>query len=95
MTIRGIIQVLGAVVGISALWWVVDEIGDRREAKVLARINAAIEATNADTRAANTLEDKIAAVQEAAREKALADVAKLKGRHIMTAEEAASLNEVQ
>ena len=95
MTTRGVLQVLSTIGALGALWWCVDAIGDRREAKVLARINAAIEATNVDTRAHNALEDKIAAVQEAARSKALEDAKKLRGRHILTDEEAAALGAIQ
>lgn len=55
-------------------WWLVDEIGDRREAKVYHRINQAIENVNVKIRASNSLEDKVAALAEAARERALAEV---------------------
>ncbi len=92
MTLRGILQVASALGALTALWWLVDVIGDRREAKVLARIHAAIEATNVETRGANTLEEKLAVVQEATRQKALDEASKLKGRHILTEVEAAALN---
>ena len=53
--------------------FLVDAIGDRREAQVWARINGAIEKTNVDVRRFNDLDDKIAAVQYETRLKALAE----------------------
>lgn len=56
------------------LFWLVDEIGDRREAKVYRRINQAIESVNVKIRASNSLEDKVAALAEATRDKALSEI---------------------
>lgn len=95
MTLRGTLQVAAVLGGLASLWWLVDLIGDQREAKVLARINAAIEKTNVDVRAFNELDDKIAAIQEEARRKALDDTAGHRGRLLLTAEEAAALNKVR
>lgn len=88
------LKVAGWVAGAAFLFWLVDEIGDRREAKVYRRINAAIEKTNVDVRHLNTLDEKMAAVAEDARAKALAGV-KASGRLGATAEEAASLSRVR
>ena len=95
MTLRGSLQVLSVLAGLASLWWLVDLIGDRREAKVLARINAAIEKTNVDVRAFNALDDKISAIQEDARRKALEAAGKHRGRLLLTAEEADALSKVQ
>ena len=95
MTLRGAIQVVAWLGGLASLWWAIDFIGDQREAKVLARINAAIEKTNVDVRALNALDDKLAAIQEDARRKALEEAGKLNGRHLLTAEEAAALSKVR
>lgn len=66
---------VGAWVACAAfLFWVVDEIGDRREAKVYRRINAAIEKTNVDVRHLNSLDEKMSAIAEDARQKALAGI---------------------
>lgn len=56
------------------LFWLVDEIGDRREAKVYRRINAAIEKTNVDVRHLNSLDEKMHAIAEDARIKALSSI---------------------
>jgi hypothetical protein len=69
-----IAKLIGAAAIAAGLFWIVDEIGDRREAKVYRRINQAIENVNVKIRASNSLEDKVAALAEAAREKALAEV---------------------
>jgi hypothetical protein len=95
ITLRGALQVGAFLAGLAALWWLVDLIGDQREAKVYARINAAIERTNVDVRAFNALDDKIAAIQDDARRKALDDALKLKGRFTLTDEEAAALRKLQ
>ena len=72
MTLRGILQV-GAVLGtLVSLWWLVDLIGDRREAKVHARYVAAAKATNLDLKAFNTEDERVAAVSEEIRRKAVA-----------------------
>ena len=95
MTLRGVLQVAAALGGLASLWWLVDVIGDRREAKVLARINAAIEKTNVDVRALNALDDKISAIQEDARRKALESAGQHRGRLLLNAEEAEALGKVQ
>lgn len=59
------------------IWYVFDTVGDAREARgearVITRVNAAIEKVNAEAAKAGELEDKVAAVAEASRQKALAD----------------------
>lgn len=66
-----VIYAVAAAAGIGILMWAYDAIGDQREQKVWGKINAAIEKTNVDVRRFNTLDDKIAAIAKAAREKAL------------------------
>lgn len=67
-----------AGLGIAAgLWYVADAIGDAREAKVYAKIDRAIESTNAEIDKTLTLDEKIAAVAEAARQKALSNALRL------------------
>ncbi len=61
-----------AVLGVLAAgWYVVDAIGDQREQKVWDKINKAIEKTNVDVSKQSELDDKIAAIAEAARQKAI------------------------
>ncbi len=60
------------ILGGWAVWYVVDEIGDRREAKVWRQINAAMHDTNERLRRGNTEEEKNAALAEAERLKAIA-----------------------
>lgn len=57
--------------------WLVDAIGDQREAKVWGEINAALERTNAKIDAQANLDEKIAQVAEQARKKALEEALKL------------------
>lgn len=67
-----------AVLGALAVgYWIFDAIGDQREAKVWASINAAIDKTNADIDKQLSLDERIAAVAEAARKKALDNALKL------------------
>jgi len=61
----------------AAVWWVADAIGDAREAKIYARIDRAIESTNAEIDKRLTLDERVAAVAEAARAKALSDALRL------------------
>lgn len=68
-----IIYTVLAAAGIGVLIWAFDAIGDQREQKVWKKINAAIEATNADVRQFNDLDGKIRAVAEQARQKGLAE----------------------
>lgn len=88
-----IAKLIGAAAIAAVLFWIVDEIGDRREAKVYRRINAAIEKTNVDVRHLNTLDEKMSAIAEDARQKALSGV-KPSDRKA-TAEEAAQLTKVR
>ena len=96
MTLRGVLQV-GTVLGaLAALWWIVDLIGDRREAQVHARYAAAAAATNLDLAAYNTNDEKVAAVSEALRAKAVADAGAARGPGCpATAEQAKALNGIK
>lgn len=78
MTLRGIISVLAGLIGMASLWWLIDAIGDRREAKVHARYVAAAKATNLDLSAFNSEDERVAAVAQALRDKAVADAGNLK-----------------
>jgi hypothetical protein len=69
-----IAKLVGAAVIAAGLFWLVDEIGDRREAKVYRRINQAIEKTNVDVRHLNSLDEKMHAIAEDARMKALSSI---------------------
>lgn len=67
-----------AIVGIAAASWVVfDAIGDAREARVWARINAAIEKTNSDIDQQLDLDEKVALVAQKARDKAFDDAKRI------------------
>lgn len=88
MTLRGIIQGLTAIGAIGALYWLVDVIGDRREAKVHARYAAAAKATNLDLQRFNTEDEKVAAVAEALRQKALDDAKGIGPACVVTQEQA-------
>lgn len=72
-----VIRTVAVVIVAIGLFWLVDAIGDQREAKVWASINAAIEKTNADIDKQLSLDDRIAQVAEAARKKALANAISL------------------
>lgn len=88
------LALIGVVLG--CLYWVVDEIGDRREAKVWRKINAAIEKTNVDVRSFNELDEKIAAIAEDARKKALASARQVAaGRCPASAEQAQALSRIR
>ena len=87
-----------AVVGmlLTGGYYIADKIGDLREEQVWAKINAAIEKTNAEINKANTLDDQIAQVAEDARRKALATVAKLPDNQCKASDSVAnSLSEVR
>ena len=86
--------VVAGGLGVGA-FWLVDAIGDRREAKVWAKINKAIDATNVDVRAHNSLDDKIAAIAEDARQKATAQANGLGGSCPATKEQAEALSRIR
>jgi hypothetical protein len=89
------LKLAGWAAGAAFLFWLVDEIGDRREAKVRAEYDQAIVETNADIGELNTAESKIAAVAAAARATALAEAAKAKGgKHPASQEQADALNRI-
>ena len=75
--------------------WLVDAIGDRREAKVHARYAAAAEATNIDVRAFNSEDERVSAIAEALREQALAKARTVPGKHLATKEQAAALSAIR
>lgn len=56
---------------IAFIWWGVDLIGDQRELKVWNKINVAVEKVNTEAAKQGSLDEKIAAIAEAARQKAL------------------------
>lgn len=61
------------IAAIGAGWFLVDAIGDAREAKVYRKINSAIEKVNAEAAKAGELDDKLAVLADGVRQKALAD----------------------
>jgi hypothetical protein len=93
MPIFLMLKIAGVGAVLVGLFWLVDEIGDRREAKVWRKINAAIASTNVHIAEHESLDAKIAAVAEDARLKALADVGKDGPR--ATPEQAAALSKVK
>jgi hypothetical protein len=93
MPILLMLKIAGFGAVLVGLFWLVDEIGDRREAKVWRKINAAIASTNVHIAEHESLDAKIAAVAEDARLKALADVGKDGPK--ATPEQAAALSKVK
>jgi hypothetical protein len=79
MRLDAVLQIAAGVAVLAGLWWLVDVIGDVREAKVHARYAAAAEATNLDLQAFNTEDERVSAVAEALRAKAVAEALKVKG----------------
>lgn len=75
--------------------WLVDEIGDIREAKVHARYAHAAQMTNDDIAAFTTEDEKVAAVAAALRQQAVAAAAKVPGQCPATAEQAQALNQIR
>lgn len=75
--------------------WLIDEIGDRREAKVHARYAKAADATNLDIRAFNSEDDRVAAVSQAMLVKALDKAKAVPGKLIVSKEQAAALSEIK
>ena len=89
------LKVVGGVAGAAFLFWLVDEIGDRREAKVRAEYDQAIVETNVDIGEHNTAESKIAAVAAASRARALAEAAAVKDKpHPASKAQAEALNRI-
>jgi hypothetical protein len=60
-----------AAAGVAVMVWTYDAIGDKREARVWHQINAAIARKNVDVAKYNSLDDKLAGLEEATRIKAL------------------------
>lgn len=75
--------------------WIVDAIGDRREAKVHAKYAAAAGVTNDDVAAFNTEDEKVAAVAEALRQQALEKAKSVPGKLIVTKAQAEALSEIR
>ncbi len=75
--------------------WLVDEIGDRREAKVHARYAKAAEATNIDVRKFNSEDERVSIIAEALREQALAKAKAVPGKLIVTKAQAKALTEIR
>ena len=66
-----VLRFAGVLGALAVGYWLFDAIGDAREARVWAKINAAIEKTNGDIDKQLSLDERIAQVAEAARVKAL------------------------
>lgn len=73
----------------------VDEIGDRREAKVHARYAKAAEATNIKVREFNSEDERVSAIAEAIRAKALEKARAVPGKHLASKEQAAALSAIR
>ena len=88
--------VVAAVTALGVLWYLADLIGDVREAKVRAEYEAAIDAANTDTTAANAAASKVAERDGRIRAQAL-EAAKtaLAGKCPLTAAEALALTRVK
>jgi len=86
-----------AIIGmlLSAAYWGIDKIGNIREAEVWQKINVAIKKTNDDIGEQNTIDDRIAALQEAARNKALDNAGKIADHCMATPTTADALSRVK
>ena len=85
-----------AVAGMGFLYWVADGIGDIRESKVHARYAAAAELTNEHVAAFTSEDEKVAAVSEALRLKALSAAQAVQGdKHPASKEQAEALNRIR
>lgn len=84
-----------AVIGF--LFWAADAVGDQREAKVRAEYDAAARATNAKIDDAMSAHQKVEAIARAAREKAVANAARVKDITVCVAspEQAEALNKIK
>ncbi len=63
--------VIAASLGIAALYWLADSIGDLREAKVRAAYNRAIDDANTDTVASNDAATKVLLRDQRVRDQAI------------------------
>lgn len=76
-------------------YFIVDAIGDKREAKVHARYAKAADMTNKDIAAFNSDDEKVTAVAEALRVKALEAARSVPSKHMATKEQAAALSAIR
>ena len=92
-----LVGVVAAVsIGIGALWYLADAIGDAREAKVRASYDQAIDMANTDTIEANDVATKIALRDERVRTDAIAAYRKSLGTACpLTADEATTLGRIR
>ena len=91
-----VVWVVVISVALGGVYYVVDAIGDRREAKVWRKINAAIEKTNVDVEKFSELDDKISAIAEDARKKAIDAASQIKSTQSpATAEQAEALSRIR
>ena len=96
LSIAPAVWLVGLVAVLTGGWFIWDEIGDRREAKVHARYAAAAEATNVDVRAFNSEEERVAHIAEAIRQKALAATREVAGTSCSASpEQAAALSQIR
>lgn len=90
---------LWAIFGIAALgglYWFIDAVGDIRVANVHAQYAKAADLTNADVAAFTDEDEKVAAVAEAMRGRALAAARAVAGdKHPASKEQAAALNQIR
>lgn len=91
-----VLWVIAASLGLGALFWLADAVGDVREAKVWREINAAIAETNDDIGAQNALADRVKAVADKARSRALDEAKQVKGGVcLLSADEALALSRIR
>lgn len=97
LALRFIGVVVAVSLGLGALWWLADKIGDIREAQVRAKIEQAINITNKATDAANGADEETLALAEKLRLAALESAMKLprKSQCELTTEEASVLGRIQ
>lgn len=95
-----VLRIIGVVVavslGLAALWWCVDKIGDLREAAVRATYDRAIDSANSDTVTSNDAATKVALRDERVRTEAIATYkASLGTACPLTADEAITLGKIR
>ena len=93
--VSAVLGLVAFVVVIAGGFWIVDAIGDRREERVWAQINAAIHKTNVDVTKYDELDAKIAAIAEDARAKALAEAKAVEDSCPANVEQATALSRIR
>lgn len=95
MPILTVLRLVGAGAILTGLFWLVDQIGDRREKKVRAEYAEAARRTNVDIAAYSTADDAVAAIAEAARVKAVEAARSVASANAATADQAKALTAIR